>query len=125
MRIDVGFRGVENMENKFPKELRHTREFAVYINTSGADTGFVLTSAPCFFDQNNPFYKEKTALSESLEFLSCIDAIDGEFANYLIANGMLKDACFPGIDKEKARHLAQDNLDFLCRNLRRGLYGQD
>lgn len=125
MRNEVGVRGVENMVAKFPKELRHAREFAVYINKSGADTGFVINSAPCFFDKNNPFYNEEIAIEETLEFLMCIDAIDGEFANYLIANGMLKDASFPGSDKEEAHSLAQDNLDFLCRNLRRGVYGQE
>lgn len=71
------------------------------------------------------FYNEEIAIEETLEFLTYIDAIDGEFANYLIANGMLKDASFPGSDKEEAHSLAQDNLDFLCRNLRRGGYTQE
>lgn len=86
---------------------------------------FDINSSSCFFDKNNPFYNEEIAIRETYEFLMCIDAIDGEFANYLIKNGMLKDACFPGDDKKEAHSLAQDNLDFLCRNLRRGVYGQE
>lgn len=125
MHSDVGLRGVENMMDKFPDDLRYAKEFAVYINRSGADTGFVINSSSCFFDKNNPFYNEEIAIRETYEFLTYIDAIDGEFANYLITNGMLKDACFPGSNQEEARSLAQDNLDFLCRNLRRGVYGQE
>ena len=58
-----------------------------------------------------------------MELISAPDRLQDDMVRYLIANNMLPDAALNHLKgPEAGRKLAQDNLDFLARSIRRDQY---
>ena len=71
--------------------------------------------------KNNPMYNREKAKSHFL--ISDIEQVPGEFIRYAIANNLMPDfALNSNRGYAHGRQLAQDNLDFLARTLRRQDY---
>ena len=71
--------------------------------------------------KDNPMYDKEKSKSHFL--ISDIEQVPGEFIRYAIANNLLPDfALNSNQGFTRGRQLAQDNLDFLARTLRRQDY---
>ena len=71
--------------------------------------------------KNNPMYDKEKSKSHFL--ISDIEQVPGEFIRYAIANNLMPDfALNSNRGYARGRQLAQDNLDFLARTLRRQDY---
>ena len=71
--------------------------------------------------KNNPMYNKEKSKSHFL--ISDIEQVPGEFVRYAIANNLMPDfALNSNRGYARGRQLAQDNLDFLARTLRRQDY---
>ena len=71
--------------------------------------------------KNNPMYDKEKSKSHFL--ISDIEQVPGEFIRYAIANNLMPDfALNSNQGYARGRQLAQDNLDFLARTLRRQDY---
>ena len=72
-------------------------------------------------NKNNPMYDKEKSKSHFL--ISDIEQVPGEFVRYAIANNLMPDfALNSNRGYAHGRQLAQDNLDFLARTLRRQDY---
>ena len=70
---------------------------------------------------DNPMYNREKAKSHFL--ISDLDHVPGEFIRYAVANNLMHDfALNSNRGYARGRQLAQDNLDFLARTLRRQDY---
>ena len=70
---------------------------------------------------DNPMYNKEKAKSHFL--ISDLDHVPGEFIRYAVANNLMPDfALNSNRGYARGRQLAQDNLDFLARTLRRQDY---
>ena len=71
--------------------------------------------------KNNPMYDKEKSKSHFL--ISDIEQVPDEFIRYAIANNLMPDFALNSIQGyARGRQLAQDNLDFLTRTLRRQDY---
>ena len=71
--------------------------------------------------KNNPMYDKEKSKSHFL--ISDIEQVPGEFIRYAIANNLMPDfALNSNRGYARGRQLAQDNLDFMARTLRRQDY---
>ena len=114
-------------ELKMPKGSKaplpeKTKNIILYIPS--IEEGKLCTIMDCaeyIKHKNNPMYdKEK---SKSCFLISDIEQVPGEFIHYAIANNLMPDFA-PNSNQgyARGRQLAQDNLDFLARTLRRQDY---
>jgi len=120
---DAGLRGADRMIKALPQELKQSDNLTMYVNKEGGNLGFAIDIAPYLCHKDNPFFDQQKAERHGYEVLINVDSMDGEFANYLVSEGLLQHISLPAEDKAIGKRLAQENLDFLCRNLRRGRYG--
>ena len=104
----------------FPKEMKQSNQLLVYLPTDGGLEIAVDVCAP-LHDKNNPFYGEKEAKDIGISYLD-MDCLRGECLRYMINSGMLRYLSFPGGDPEHSNKTAQENIDFLLRYYKRGLY---
>ena len=71
--------------------------------------------------KNNPMYDKEKSKSHFL--ISDIEQVPGEFIRYAVANNLMPDFALNSTEGyPRGRQLAQDNLDFLARTLRRQDY---
>ena len=114
-------------ELKMPKGSKaplpeKTKNIILYIPS--IEKGKLCTIMDCaeyIKHKNNPMYdKEK---SKSCFLISDIEQVPGEFIRYAIANNLMPDfALNSNRGYARGRQLAQDNLDFMARTLRRQDY---
>lgn len=87
------------------------------------EMGYLVNDAECICDPRNPFYDKAIAKRDSLNLITDVDSVPGEFVRYAVAHNLLPDACINSISgEERGRELTQQNLDFLARTLRRQEY---
>ena len=71
--------------------------------------------------KDNPMYDREKAKTNF--FIANIDQVPGEFVRYIISNNLMPDfALNSNRGYARGRQLAQDNLDFMARTLRRQDY---
>ena len=114
-------------ELKMPKGSKaplpeKTKNIILYIPT--IEEGKLCTIIDCaeyICHPDNPMYNREKAKSHFL--ISDIEQVPGEFIRYAIANNLMPDfALNSNRGYTRGRQLAQDNLDFLARTLRRQDY---
>lgn len=112
-----------------PENLMHSSELddkeyiAAWMPSPDEDIFFAPDAALFIKDERNPFYKATSDAETSMELISAPDRLQNDMVRYLIANNMLPDAALNHLKgPEAGRKLAQDNLDFLARSIRRDQY---
>ena len=114
-------------ELKMPKGSKaplpaKTKNIILYIPS--IEEGKLCTIIDCaeyIKHKNNPMYDKEKSKSHFL--ISDIEQVPGEFIRYAIANNLMPDfALNSNRGYAHGRQLAQDNLDFLARTLRRQDY---
>ena len=112
-----------------PQKLMHSSELddkeyiAAWVPSPDEDIFFAPDAAQFIKDERNPFYKATRDTETSMDLISAPDRLEGDMVRYLIAHNMLPDAALNHLKGQEAgRKLAQDNLDFLARSIRRDQY---
>lgn len=112
-----------------PKNLMHSsgledKEYiAAWVPSPDEDIFFAPNAALFIKDERNPFYKATADGETSIDLISAPNRLQDDMVRYLIAHNMLPDAALNHLKgPEAGRKLAQDNLDFLARSIRRDQY---
>ena len=106
-----------------PSELDDKEYIAAWVPSPDEDIFFAPDAALLIKDERNPFYKGTCDDETSIELISVPDRLQDDMVRYLIAHNMLPDAALNHLKgPEAGRKLAQDNLDFLARSIRRDQY---
>ncbi|MBR5440875.1 MAG: DUF3843 family protein, partial [Prevotella sp.] len=103
-----------------PNELDDKEFVVVYVPSENESISFAYGVADCIKDVRNPYYGMGNYDDNAMILITDEELCDGAMLRYLIANNMLPDASFSSDpDDAESRKLAQDNLDFLARTVRR------
>lgn len=114
----VGMRGVDAATSGFHQDIKTGKQFMVYIPYDG-DLEFAFGCSANISDSENPYYDSSEARESAISMIDAYGTISTEWMYYLIENGFLKDAAFPGPNEEASRYLLQSNLPFVCTFMRR------
>lgn len=103
-----------------PNELDDKEFVVAYVPSENESISFAYGVADCIKDVRNPYYGMGNYDDNAMILITDEELCDGAMLRYLIANNMLPDASFSSDpDDAESRKLAQDNLDFLARTVRR------
>ena len=120
----------EENELKMPREELNKRKLpatikniVLFVPDEHGSFGYLFNSAECICDPRNPFYNREVAKKDALSIISNVEGVAGEFVRYAVAHNLLPDVAINSLQGEERGHeLAQQNLDFLARTLRRQEY---
>ena len=106
-----------------PSELDDKEYMVAWVPSPDEDVFFGPDAALNIKDERNPYYKAVVDAETSMDLISAPDRLPGDMIRYLIAHDMLPDAALNHLGgAEAGRKLAQKNLDFLARSIRRDQY---
>ena len=106
-----------------PSELDDKEYMVAWVPSPDEDVFFGPDAALAIMDERNPYYKAVDDSETSMDLISVPDRLPGDMIRYLIAHNMLPDAALNHLHgAEVGRKLAQENLDFLARSIRRDQY---
>ena len=106
-----------------PSELDDKEYMVAWVPSPDEDVFFGPDAALVIRDERNPYYKAVDNAETGMDLISAPDRLPGDMVRYLIAHNMLPDAALNHLNGEEAgRELAQKNLDFLARSIRRDQY---
>ncbi len=91
--------------------MKNERDFVLMVNK---EKGMLLARniARCIADPENPLYDREYAKQHAMELLTERGCCPGDLLRYILGNGLLPDAVFPGSDDHK---LVAKNADFIAR----------
>lgn len=114
---EMGF-SEENYQN--PPFKGKVKNIILFIPDEHGEMEFMFNNAESICDPRNPFYDRETAQKHALSIITNVEGVAGEFVRYAVSNNLLPDASLNSMyGEERGRELAQQNLDFLARTLRR------
>mgnify|MGYP002523188825 CR=1 FL=1 len=106
-----------------PSNLDDKDLIVAYVPSANEGIAFAFGVANCIKDVRNPFYGIKYHDDDAMSLVTDENICDGAMLRYLIKHHMLPDASFSeDVNDEESLRLAQDNLDFLARTMRREKY---
>ena len=104
-----------------PSELDDKEYMVAWVPSPDEDVFFGPDAALNIKDERNPYYKAVVDAETSMDLISAPDRLP--MVRYLIAHNMLPDVALNHLNgAEAGRELAQKNLDFLARSIRRDQY---
>ena len=106
-----------------PSELDDKEYMVAWVPSPDEDVFFAPDAALAIMDERNPYYKAVDDSETGMDLISAPDRLPGDMVRYLIAHNMLPDVALNHLNgAEAGRELAQKNLDFLARSIRRDQY---
>ena len=106
-----------------PSGLDDKEYMVAWVPSPDEDVFFGPDAALAIKDERNPYYKAVDDSETGMDLISAPDRLPGDMIQYLIAHNMLPDAALRHLHgAEVGRKLAQKNLDFLARSIRRDQY---
>ena len=106
-----------------PSELDDKEYMVAWVPSPDEDVFFAPDAALAIMDERNPYYKAVDDSETGMDLISAPGRLPGDMVRYLIAHNMLPDVALNHLNgAEAGRELAQKNLDFLARSIRRDQY---
>ena len=106
-----------------PSELDDKEYMVAWVPSPDEDVFFAPDAALAIMDERNPYYKAVDDSETGMDLISAPGRLPGDMVRYLIAHNMLPDVALNHLHgAEAGRELAQKNLDFLARSIRRDQY---
>ena len=106
-----------------PTKLDDEEFIVAYVPSVNESIAFAYGVANCVKDPRNPFYGMRYHDDDAMMLVAETDICDGAMLRYMIQHQMLPDASFCENHEDKeSLQLAQDNLDFIARTVRREKY---
>lgn len=106
-----------------PSDMDDKEFIIAFVPSANESVAFAYGVANCVKDARNPYYGMKYHDDDAMMLISDTEICDPAMLRYLIQHHMLPDASFNDDPEDKeSLQLAQDNLDFIARTVRRHLY---
>ena len=122
-RFEIKEMGIPEDQYQSPPMKGKVKNIVLFIPAERGSMGYMFNNAESICDPRNPFYDKEVAKKEALSVITCVDGVAGEFVRYAVKHGLLPDVALNSLQgKKRGRELAQQNLDFLARTLRRQEY---